>query len=314
MCRVNGAEIRRSDVETEARAIRARVSFHGDVDEARQQAFRRRALQNLINAELAYQAARARGVEVSDEEVEQALRARSAKYPDRDAFEEQLRSAGIEREDLEADLRRDRMILKIRRHIGRSEREIGEQEVRRHYDENRLRFQEPRSAVVRRIFVRVPPLGRSPEVWQAALDEMTAARARIEAGEPFELLVNQISDVPEAEKQNGGLLGTVSAGRLEPALDAALWSTPEGGVSDPIRTFKGIYLLKVDRFVASRPIPYEQARKQLRANLEEELSRQLVEDWLASLRADAEIEILDASLASPPPAPTRSAEEAEPRP
>jgi parvulin-like peptidyl-prolyl isomerase len=157
-------------------------------------------------------------------------------------------------------------------------------------------------------------LGRSPEVWQAALDEVAAARARIEAGEPFELLVNQISDVPEAEKRNGGLLGTVSAGRLEPDLDAALWSTPEGGVSAPVRTFKGIYLLKVDRFVASRPIPYEEARKQLRANLERELSRELVEDWLAGLRAEAAVEILDASLAPPPAAPTRSAEEAEPHP
>jgi hypothetical protein len=311
---VNGAEIRRGDVEAEAREVRARVSLHGDVDEARQQAFRRRSLQNLIDAELAYQAARARGVEVSDAEVEQALSALSAKYPDREVFEERLRSAGIEREDLEADLRRERMIAKIRRHVGRSGREIGEEEVRRHYEENRARFQQPRRAVVRRIFVLVPPLGRSPEVWQAALDEATAARARIEAGEPFERLVTEISDVSDAEKRSGGLLGTVSAGRLEPALDAALWSTPEGGVSAPVRTFKGIYLLKVERFVASRPIAYEQARKQLRANLERELSRELVEDWLAGLRAEAEIEILDASLASPPAAPTRSAEEAEPQP
>jgi parvulin-like peptidyl-prolyl isomerase len=311
VCRVNGAQIRLRDLDAQTRKLRARVSLHGDIDEARRRALRRESLQTLIDAELAYQEARRRGVEVSDREVEQALQARIARYPSRDAFEDQQGRSGIRREELEADLRRERMIAKLERQVGRIDREIGEEELRRFYDEHRDRFQRPRKAVVRRIFILVPPLGRKPEIWEAAEEQAAAARSRIEAGERFEVLVNQISDAPEAETRRGGLLGTVAAGELEPALDAALWSVPEGGISSPVRTFKGVHLLKVDRYLASEPSSFGQVRKQLHANLQVELSRERVEEWRAGLRAGAEIEILDPSLAPPPLDPAGSAEEAE---
>jgi peptidyl-prolyl cis-trans isomerase C len=314
VCRVNGAPIRRGEVNAEEQKLVSDYSFHGDVDEEKLQALRRRSLQNLIDAELKYREAEKRGVKVSDAEVERALDALIARYPDRDAFEDRLRGSGIQLEEVEASLRRERMIVKAERQVARTDAEIGEAEVRRYYDENRADFEQPRAAVVRRIFVLVPPLGRNPEVWQAAFETAAAARARIEAGESFEALVNEVSDVSAAEKANGGLLGTVSAGRLEPTLDAALWSTPEGGGSPPIRTFKGIYLLKVDRFLPTRPVAFEEVRKKLRANLQNELSRQRVKVWLAGLRAEAEIEILDPSLASPPQDRTDSAEDSEPHP
>ena len=297
VCRVNGAEIRRGQVEEETRRLLPWGSFHGKIDDVQHQTMRREALEALVDAELKYQDAQRRELDVSEREMREALDEVIARYPDKADFEARMSRSGISLDTVNSALRRQRMIEKAEKQVEKSEPEVTSEDARSYYDENAARFRGPKQAVVRQILIRVPPLERSPDDWQAAVDRAAAARARIEAGASFADVAKEVSEAPEREKANGGLLGPVHPDQLEPALDAALWSIPEGGMSEPVRTFKGVYLLKVDRILPARQLEFAEVEGRLRATLGKERRRQRVESWLAGLRDAAEIEFLDPALA-----------------
>jgi parvulin-like peptidyl-prolyl isomerase len=296
VCRVNGREIRRADVESETRRLLPSASYHGKLDASKQQLMRSSALQNLIDAELQLQDAERRRIEVSADEVERALHGVIARYPDEDAFESQLERAELDRKDVEAELRRRRLISRVKEQVADADQEVSPEQARGYYDENTASFVRPRRAIVRQILIRLAPLERSPPEWQAAIDRANAARRRVAAGESFAALAVELSDAPETEKHNGGLLGPVHSGQLEAELDSALWEIPEGGTSDPIQAFKGVYLLHVDRIEPVRPLRFEEIEENLRRHLQKRWSAERAERWLAELRARAEIEILDRAL------------------
>jgi peptidyl-prolyl cis-trans isomerase SurA len=76
---------------------------------------------------------------------------------------------------------------------------------------------------------------------KALADNLTA---QLRTGAPFEQAARQFSRSPTAA--NGGDLGWVPQGQLEPELDAALASLGTNEISNPIRTESGYTILKVE--------------------------------------------------------------------
>jgi len=304
VCRVNGTEIRRRHVEQEKQKVLPRATFHGKVDAARHQEMRRESLQVLIDSELEYQDARQRDVKVSRQQLDEALAEVIARYPTREAFDARMRGAGIEMGEVETSLRRQRMIVNVEEQVAMTAPEVSSDEVRAYYAERIDSMRKPRQAEVRRILISVPPLERAPEDWQAALDRAAAARARVEAGESFAEVASEVSDAPAKELAQGGLLGPVHPGQLEPQLDAVVWSVPEGGMSEPVVTFKGVVLLQVERLSPERTLEFDEVEERLRDHLQQQRREERLQAWRTELRAAARIEILDPALApQPPPSP-----------
>jgi len=297
VCRVNGVEILRRDVEGRKQQLLPWGSFHGNVDPEKQQVFRRQALQELIDDDLAYQDAKRRGINVTKGEMKPELDRIIARFPNKKTFRKQLKHDGIKFSKVEDAVRRKVTIEKVKKEVADVERPVSDEEVKAYYEENLRRFERPRQAVVRRIFVPVAPLERTPEDWKAAIERARAAKARVEAGEPFDAVAEQVSGVPEAEKEQGGLVGTVHPGQLDQKLDEALWEIPEGGMSEPIATFKGVTVLKVDHFIPAHQLTFEEIEKNLIPYLQKEQSKVRVESWSKALREQAKIEILDPALA-----------------
>ncbi|MCP4005035.1 MAG: hypothetical protein GY725_12650 [bacterium] len=297
ICRVNGAEIRGRELQAELSRRMPGASFHGSVDAARRLELERASLKTLIDVELKFQDAEQRGIAVSDDELQHALRGVIARYPNEKAFEARLTASGFTRDDVRAALRRRQLTSKVEERLLDAAPAVDDESMRRYYDENRAVLVMPAQANVRRIFIRVPPLGRNPEVWQGTIDRLADARARIIAGESFESLVAEISEASKDEKDKGGLLGLVHPNQLEEELDAAIWSLSEAGLSQPIRTFRGVHLLKVENLIPSHPMEFREIKEKLRGNLKRTRDRELLETWLADLRAKANIEILVPTLA-----------------
>ena len=87
------------------------------------------------------------------------------------------------------------------------------------------------------------------QVWVRQIivaDEATAKQVidRLAAGEDFAALAAELS-TDEATKATGGDLGWASAGTLDPALDAFLFSAEIGQVSDPIQLTAGWYIVQL---------------------------------------------------------------------
>lgn len=107
-------------------------------------------------------------------------------------------------------------------------------------------------------------------------------RSLLDAGAEFGQLAVEHSLDPST-RVNGGDLGWVPRGVLsQPAIEEAAFALPVGQVSDSIETELGYHLVEVLGREARQPSPND-----LRT-----LRRRTVEDWLASAREAAQIEIL----------------------
>lgn len=298
VCRVDGVEIQRGTVEAELGRLLPWSSYHGTVDEVKRQALRRQALQTVIDQQLKLVDAQRRHVRVADKELKAALKEVIGRYPDEATFRAQLAKGGFTVDDVTAELRRKKMIAEVERQVADAERVVSQAEARQYYQDNLEKFREPKRAVVRELVIQVPILNRNEAMWNGYLKKAKDALARIESGEPFEDLVREVSDAPAEEKEAGGLLGAIHAGRLPPAMDKVIWSLREGQVSNPVEDLKGIYLLKVDRFEPESQVAFATVESKLRADLQRGWSQERVETWVAGLRAKAKIEILDPALAA----------------
>lgn len=76
-------------------------------------------------------------------------------------------------------------------------------------------------------------------------DQAWAIKTRITEGEDFGALAEKYSKCPSKEK--GGDLGFFNRGQMVPEFENAAFSTPIGGISDPVKTRFGWHLIKVTR-------------------------------------------------------------------
>ncbi len=85
----------------------------------------------------------------------------------------------------------------------------------------------------------------SPSDTLLAYNQAKDLRSRIAKGEDFGNLAIQFSQDPSA-KENKGDLGYFSAFRMVYAFETAVFKTPKGNISNPIRTRFGYHIIKVE--------------------------------------------------------------------
>lgn len=107
-----------------------------------------------------------------------------------------------------------------------------------------------------------------------------ALRDRARRGEDFAILAKQYS-LDETSKANGGDLGWVPRGVLDPRLDAVIFDLPVGQVSDVITTNFGYHIVQVVDKDKHRPLPPEL--------LQDQRQRAFLE-WLKVVRDSVKIE------------------------
>ncbi|MBK8228162.1 MAG: peptidylprolyl isomerase [Flavobacteriales bacterium] len=119
------------------------------------------------------------------------------------------------------------------------DRELNDALMREAYDRS---TQEVRAS---HILLQVPP-DASPEDTMAVWKRITALRDRIMNGEDFATVAKGVggSEDPSAQK-NGGDLGWFSALQMVYPFENAAYNTPEGTVSQPVRTRFGYHMVKV---------------------------------------------------------------------
>jgi parvulin-like peptidyl-prolyl isomerase len=108
-------------------------------------------------------------------------------------------------------------------------------------------------------------------------DAAKAAKARIDGGEPFEKVAQELS-TDTSNKEEGGDLGWFGRGRMTKPFEDKAFELPVGQVSDPVQTTFGWHIIKVEGKDEGRAIE--------ESVLEEKRGAKLTE-WLESTKNDA---------------------------
>jgi peptidyl-prolyl cis-trans isomerase C len=247
---VNGVEI--SD-----HAINSELQYHpaGSVEEAREAAARA-----LVVRELLLQTAVQRGIARPDPPEQEAA-------DGRETDDEGLIRTLIAREV--------------------STPEPDEASCRRYYQQNLKRFRSPDLIEAAHILLLADPqdddaMARAKELALAAL-----ARVMADPGS-FGAVAGELSACPSAAQ--GGSLGQITRGQTVPEFETFLLNLEPGQICPvPVRTRFGYHVLRLDRRVDGRQLPFEAVQGRIAQYLREYVWRRAVSQYLQLLIGQAEI-------------------------
>lgn len=250
---------------------------------------RRDTLDRLIEAALISQEADRANITVSDQEVNAEIEAvREREKLSQDDLVRALAAEGLTFDEYRVRLKDNIRRAKAVSRLVRGSLSIPDSRLKAYYEANTARFTPPASVRLRLLLVPVSAGGSDAER-AIARAEAQALRVRAVNGEPFEELVKAHSKGPAAEE--GGDLGIMPAGALDPRFEEAVKGLEPGQVSLPVMLEGGVALLQLVAREGGQPRPFEQVRDQIYRRLYDEEFEKAVGQWVKDLRAKAHVEV-----------------------
>lgn len=162
-----------------------------------------------------------------------------------------------------------------------------ESACRRYYDANRKRLRTPDLYEVRHILLAAAS-GRSEDrrLAHQRADAIIAALKRDPSA--FGDFARHQSACPSA--QAGGNLGQIGPGQTVPEFERALATSPVGEPApEPVETRYGFHVIRVDRRIDGRDLPFEMVRSRIAHWLDQKVRRVAIRQYIGMLAGRAEI-------------------------
>lgn len=178
---------------------------------------------------------------------------------------------------------------------------VSDEEIRALYDEQITKQPQGGEELDLRLIV-VTRKGEEPGAKTLACAQVSEARARVVAGEPFEAVAREVS---EANPEAGGAQGWVHESQLARWMRPAVESLQPGGLSELVESEFGCAVVKVEDRRAFVPLPFEKAKPRLHQALAEQRMGEEYAKFVEKLRSQTYIErkgVFADAVAKAPPA------------
>jgi peptidyl-prolyl cis-trans isomerase C len=275
VAKVNGATFTKKDLETEVDRLIPQATFHRKVTEEKRKLYYDKAIEALVNRELQYQDAVAKGVEVDKEKVNaQMENIRKRFTPEK--YKAALEKDGITEEKVRAQVEKE-VLVQTMNEKKEKEAQISEKDVKEYYEKNPSKFKQPDTVKLRLI---------------TSTDEKKAQDilAKIKAGEDFGDIAYKMSEDPYRVK--GGDIGYMHKGRMLAEIEEAAFKLKVGEVSDIVKVENAWFIIKLEDKKPEHMVAFEEIKAELKKELEKNRIQELKEAWITDLRAKAKIEVL----------------------
>lgn len=287
--KVNGKEITRSELEQATEVILSQYRDQvppGQIEQARG-AFRRQALESLINQTLLVQEADRQGIEPPKEAVEARLGQISGRFSSPEAFRKVLESMGISEQEFRNDVTQNLKVETLLAKKLESVTKATPEQVESFYRENPQHFRTAEKVRASHILIAAdqddPPAKKAEK-----REKMARVQKEIQEGADFAELARKYSDCPS--KAQGGDLGYFERGSMVKPFEDASFALKAGEVSGIVETQFGYHLIKVVDHQEAGEIPLEEARDDIAAYLERQNRDEAAQGYLKQLRAVARVE------------------------
>jgi peptidyl-prolyl cis-trans isomerase D len=131
------------------------------------------------------------------------------------------------------------------------------------YESQKERFVTAEQRLASHILVRVAP-DADAEAVKAAQDKAAGLTGEARGGADFAELARANSD-DLGSKSEGGDLGWIEAGLMQPGFEEALFAMEPGTISDPVKTDEGFHVIQLREVRAGSARSFEEVREELLA-------------------------------------------------
>jgi peptidyl-prolyl cis-trans isomerase C len=234
-----------------------------------------RTLEQIVQNTLFRQEAKKNAVEISQEELSEALLKTEVGYAE-DSFNKQLEFEGLSRKEWENIIENNLLINKLINNFVNSKVSVSDDEMLRYFETNEAKFH--KSEQVRALHIMVET---EEEIRQIQKELQSKQK-------DFSGLAREYSLGPEGVR--GGDLGYFEAGQMPEEFDN-VFKLKIKGVSDIIRTPYGYHLFKVVDKVEDRKMSFDESKKLIEQVLLQELQDKAFQKWLVRLKEKSVIDI-----------------------
>jgi len=295
--KVNGRDVHKSDVEREMNVLVKEIG--GQVPPEFKDQIKRVGMQRAAQRELLEQVVEQAGTVVEKKELDEAVSAAKAEYPDDVYFQSKLKELGITEEEF---LKEIEFNLKFQKYFEQMVPvpEPTEDEIKAFYEEEKQKGQlkQPPKANVIHVFFRF--VTGSEDEKKKLREKAEGARKRVEAGEDMSAVAMELSDSPS--RSSGGKENFI-LGQMGGEFDAKVFALKEGELSSIIESTAGLHLVKIISISGERDVELDEVKDQIKEHLQYGKKSQLYPQYMEKLMTEAKIEYLE-PLPAEAPVPT----------
>jgi peptidyl-prolyl cis-trans isomerase SurA len=305
LVKVNGDILTQTELEErQTAAIRARMGTDFKPEMVNDNAELKKAVDEVtpqllvdaIDELLLLQMGKEKGYHLSDEQFQAWLDnlRKEQNLGDEQKFQAALKQEGMSIDDLRKNVERQFLVGQVQRDEVGSKLSITEEEARQYYLTRKQEFAEPASVTLREILIEVPAStqGGQTGVSVARLDEAeaqaAALRTRLLAGEDFAKVAAEASASPS--KANGGLIGPMNVAEVSASLQELIGKMKPGDITQPLRTNKGVQILKLETLKPAAIPPFESVRDLVADKVHNARQQTEIRKFMARVRGQALIE------------------------
>ncbi len=242
---------------------RLRAKYQGEEFQHRYKQKQREVLNGLIDERLQLQEAKAKGLSVTQEEIDAAIR-RTPLAPTQ--TEEEFGRTLLLKKLFEFEVRRNVV--------------VEDEELRRYYEANSKLF-------------RTPPQYRLTQIFLPAHHAEHQAQMLTKAKAIYSAWIPEMSleDLAAQYAQSVSTLGWVEEKDLVLPLAQAVKELIPNTLSKPIQTKVGIHLLIIEDVKESQLYPFEKVERDIRAKLLKERGEEAYREWQKTLKQKSFIDV-----------------------
>ena len=283
--KVNGQVIKVSDLNSQLDQLKKQYPqmFSGSDAAGRLLDFKQRLLENLINQALIEQAAKSKGINVSDADVQKQIDQLKSGFKDSSQFEQALKSAGMTIDQLKTQIRNQLVTQKLVETLAANQK-ISDSDIQAYYDKNKSQFFQKAAKRASHILFK-------PE------DKATAAKVlkQIQAGTITLAAAAHKYSIDTATASKGGDLGWPTTAYV-PEFQAALDKLNKGQVSGLVQSPYGWHIIQVTDVRSGSQQPLSEVKSQIQQIIVQQRRSDAYQQFLNDLRKNAKIEYIEADL------------------
>lgn len=270
-----------------------------------------RVINQLIIQELLEQEADARGIKVSNKDVDEALKKIIDQMGGKEQLMNILKQNGVNVSDFKKDVKNQVKMQKLANSAGKIE--VTDKECADFYKKNPDKFKNPEQVRASHILIAANEyqLGEdlkakskkeipTEELKAKVKDMVTEKKALADKlakelkadNSKFAQYAKKYSDDTESAKR-GGDLGFFAKGQMVPEFAKIAFSTKPNTVSDVVKTQYGYHIILVQDRREPSVTPYEKAKSDIQDYLTTEKQIKALDDLTQAARKKAKIEFMD---------------------
>jgi parvulin-like peptidyl-prolyl isomerase len=180
---------------------------------------------------------------------------------------------------------------------------VNDRVIEEFYESHPERYSVPEQVHARHILIKydraTAAMDSTGDLEADAIARILEAKARVEAGEQFAEVAEEVTEDP-GSRVSGGDLGAFGRGRMVGPFEDVAFSLSPGEISDTVRTTFGFHLIKVEEHTPSSPLPLDDSlRTVMSSTIGRELQREKADAYVESLRSGAVVRFVGEAATMP---------------